>query len=129
MKEEILAHLNDPGQLEKMYRTNKGPFKREFNTLYPGVKGNLLADCWNERLNYDSDEISWGTRIELTFVIIASLVAGIIAKLPAIFSINEDFFYPRNVGFIVFPALMVYFVWKNKLSISKIAFIVTASLI
>lgn len=129
MKEEILAHLNDPGQLEKMYRTNKSPFKREFNSLYPQLKGNSLAEFWNERLNYESEEISWGTRRELFFVMIASLLAGIIAKLPALFTLNEDFFYPRNVGFIIFPALMAYFAWKNKLSAGKIAFIVASTVI
>ena len=128
MKDEILAHLNDPGHLEKMYRTNKGPFKREFRTLYPELKGNTLADFWNERLNYESDEINWGTGRELLFVVIASLVAGIIAKLPAIFSINEEFFYPRNISFVVFPLLTVYFAWRNKLSTGKIAFIVGATL-
>ena len=51
MKDEILTHLNDPRQLEKLYRTNKVPFKREFSTLYPELKGNPLADFWNERLN------------------------------------------------------------------------------
>jgi hypothetical protein len=105
MKDEILANLNAPIQLEKMYRINKVHFKREFNILYPEVKGNILADFWNERLNYESDEINWGTRRELLFVITAALVAGIIAKLPAFFSINEDFFYPRNIGFILFPIL------------------------
>jgi hypothetical protein len=128
MKDEILAHLNDPGHLEKMYRTNKGPFKREFRTLYPELKGNTLADFWNERLNYESDEINWGTGRELLFVIIASLVAGVIAKLPAILSIDEEFFYSRNIGFVVFPLLTVYFAWKNKLSTGKIAFIVGATL-
>ncbi|HKZ67668.1 MAG TPA: hypothetical protein VJ111_14980 [Chitinophagaceae bacterium] len=129
MKEEILAHLNDPRQLEKMYRTNKLPFKREFSTLYPGLKGNTLADCWNERLNYESDEISWDTGRELLFVIIASLVAGVIAKLPAFLPVSEDFFYPRNIGFVIFPALMAYFAWKNKLSTGKIAFIVGVTLV
>ncbi|MFA6087793.1 hypothetical protein [Mucilaginibacter sp.] len=129
MKDEILAHINDPGQLEKIYRTNKGNFKRAFSTLYPELKGNTLADFWNERLKYESDEINWGTSRELLFVIIASLMAGIIAKLPAFFSINEDFFYPRNIGFIVFPLLTAYFAWKNKLSTSKITFIVGATLV
>jgi hypothetical protein len=128
MKDEILTHLNEPRQLEKLYRTNKVPFKREFNTLYPELKGNTLADFWNERLNYESDEINWGTGRELLFVIIASLMAGVIAKLPAFLPIDEDFFYPRNIGFIVFPLLTVYFAWKNKLSTSKIAFIVGATL-
>lgn len=121
MKEELLAYLNNPGQLEKLYRSNKHSFKRTFAALYPELKGNTLADFWNERLNYESDEISWGSRSELIFVIIASVVAGIIAKLPAMLGISEEIFYPRNIGFIVFPALTVYFAWKQYLSTSKIA--------
>src|SRR6187549_3976103 len=124
MKDEIRTHLNDPSQLEKMYRSNKLPFKRAFNTLYPELKGNTVADFWNERLNYESDEINWGTRRELLYVLIAALVAGIIAKLPAIFHISEEFFYPRNVGFTVFPLLTAYFAWKNKLSANIIALII-----
>ena len=128
MKEDILTHLNDTRQLEKMYRTNKVLFKREFTTLYPQLKGNTLADFWNERLNYESDEINWGTRRELLFVIIASLIGGVIAKLPAILQIDEESFYSRNIGFIIFPLLTVYFAWKNKLSAGKIAFVAGATL-
>src|SRR5215210_1358711 len=129
MKDEILTHLNDPRQLEKLYRTNKVPFKREFSTLYPELRGNPLADFWNERLNYESDEINWGTGRQLLFVIIASLVAGFIAKLPAFLSISKDFFYPRNIGFIIFPALMAYFAWKNKLATNKIAVVAGLTLV
>jgi hypothetical protein len=128
MKDEILSYLNEPTQLEKLYRLNKVSFKREFNTLYPELKGNVVADFWNERLNYESDEINWGSKGELLFVLIAALVAGVIAKLPAILSISEDFFYPRNIGFIIFPALTAYFAWKNKLSTRKVAFIIGAAL-
>ena len=119
MKEQIRTNLEQPAELEKLYRSDKAGFKRAFNSLYPEVKDNVLAGYWNERLNFTSDEISWGSRNELIFIIIASLVAGLIAKLPAIFSINEDFFYPRNIGFIVFPVLTIYFAWKNKLTEGK----------
>lgn len=129
MKDEILAHLNSPVQLEKLYRTNKLRFKQEFNAIYPELKGNVLADFWNERLNYESDEINWGTRNELLFVTIASLIAGIIAKLPAILNLDEEFFYTRNVGFIIFPGLSAYFAWKNKLSIAKGVLIIVTILI
>lgn len=128
MKDEIITHLNEPKELEKMYRTNKANFKRAFITLYPELKGNTVADFWNERLNYESDEINWGTGRELLFVIIASLAAGLIAKLPAFFSITEDFFYPRNIGFIVFPLITLYFGWKNKLSAGNFAFIAGVTL-
>jgi hypothetical protein len=129
MKNEILNYLNEPGQLEKMYRTDKVLFKREFSQVYANVKGNSLADFWNERLNYENDDINWGTRRELLFVIIVSLFAGVIAKLPALLAISEDFFYPRNIGFIVFLPLVTYFGWKNKLPINKIAFIVGLTLV
>lgn len=126
MKNEILSHLNDPGQLEKLYRSNKAAFKRAFSNIYPELKGNNLADFWNERLNYESDEISWGSRNELLFVVITSLFAGLLAKLPAIFPISEEYFYPRNIGFIVLPFLAAYFAWKHKLTVNKMAFIAGA---
>jgi hypothetical protein len=123
MRDEIIYNIDKPGQLEKLYRENKIAFTKEFSSLYPQLSGNILADFWHERLSYESKEISWGTAKEFLFVLIAILVAGLVAKLPAIFSINEDFFYPRNIGFIVLPFLTAYFAWKNKLAVNKIAFI------
>jgi len=123
MRDEIIAHQNDPRVLEQMYRINKSAFKREFLSLYPELEGSSLADFWYERLNFEKEDINWGSSGELLFVIIASLFAGVIAKFPAIFSIDEEFFYPRNIGFIVFPLLSVYFAWRNKLSTGKIAVI------
>lgn len=123
MKDQILQHIDDPRELERMYRTNKAPFRRAFGTLYPELRGNTLADFWNERLNYESDEINWGTRRELVLVIGAALVAGFIAKMPALFSISEEFFYPRNIGFIFLPLLTAYFAWKNKLEAKRMILI------
>ncbi len=129
MKEEILSNLDSPGQLEKLYRTDKPAFKRAFKALYPQLKDNTLVSFWHERLNFTSEEISRSTGKELVLVIIASLLAGIIAKLPSLLSINEEFFYTRNIGFIVFPLLTAYFAWKNKLSAGKIAFIAVTTVI
>ncbi len=129
MKEEIRNIMHDPKQLESLYRTNKAQFKREFTTLYPELKGNALAEFWNERLNYETDEISWGSGRELWFIVTGCLIAGSIAKFPAWFNIVEDFFYPRNLGFILFPVLSAYFAWKNKLSTAKIASIIGAMLV
>lgn len=129
MKEEIRTHLNDPGYLERLYRTNKAFFQQEFSSLYPEIKGSALADFWNERLCYESDDLNWGTGRDLLFVVVASLVAGLVAKIPLIFQVSEDFFYPRNIGFIVFPPLLAYFLWKNALPARKLAFIAGTTLI
>ena len=128
MKEEILAFLNDPEQLEKMYRSNKVLFKKEFVLLYPEIIGNPVADTWSERLNYESDAINWGNGKELFIIIAAALLAGLIAKIPAMFALDEEFFYPRNIGFVLFPILAAYFSWKNNLSKGKIALIAGAML-
>ncbi|WP_187263515.1 DUF4153 domain-containing protein [Pontibacter beigongshangensis] len=123
MRDEILTHLNDPGQLEKLYRQNRQSFKSAFNTLYPDLQDSPLAVFWHERLNYLHEEITWGTRKDLYFVVGAVLLAGIIAKIPAIFVIEEDFFYPRNIGFIFFPFLTAFFGWKNALQVRQIIFL------
>jgi hypothetical protein len=62
-------------------------------------------------------------------VIIVSLFAGIISKLPAFLNIDKEFYYTRNIGFILFPALSAYFAWKNKLSPGKIIFISITTLV
>ena len=129
MKNEILSNLDNPGQLERLYRADKPTFKRAFKSLYPDLKDSNLAGFWNERLNFAGEEVLLGSGRDLIFIIIAALFAGLIAKIPAIFSINEDFFYPRNIGFIVFPVLSAYFAWKNKLSTGKIAFIACTTLV
>lgn len=126
MREEILLNQNNPLQLERLYRGDKHGFKAAFNALYPDLPGNPLAEGWYQRLNFSQDELSgstivrgasaWGTPAERTFVVAASLFAALIAKLPEMFSINDDFFYPRNIGFIVAPVLMAYFAWKNAVS-------------
>src|SRR6266487_1629485 len=128
-RSEILTKIDNPKELEKLYQDNKTAFKREFNLLYPELTDNKLADYWNERLNYESSEISWGSKNELIFVIIASLLAGVIAKLPELLNINSESFYQRNIGFIIFPILTTYFIWRKSLSIKKIVFAGVAFLI
>ncbi len=129
MKNEILANLDNPAQLERLYRLDKPAFKREFNALYPQLKNHLLGSFWNERLNFASEEISWASGKEILFVIISSVLAGLIAKIPAFFRIEEEVFYPRNIGFVIFPALTAFFAWKNQLSLPKLAGIAGAMLL
>jgi hypothetical protein len=121
MKLDLLNHLHEPAQLEFLYRKDKSTFKQEFQEIYPQIQDSPIAEFWLQRLNYDSDRISWGSQSEWKFVVIAALLAGVLAKFPAIFSIDEEFFYPRNLGFIAFPFVTAYFAWKNKLRIQSLA--------
>ncbi len=128
MKQEIITHLNNPGYLEKLYRSNKSLFKQEFSALHPEFPNNDVARCWHERLYYKADDNTWGKRYELTLVIVLALVAGCIAKIPDFFHLNEEQFYTRNIGFVIFPVVTVYFGWKNQISVNKIITIVAIML-
>ena len=120
MKNEIINNLDNPKQLEVLYRNNPKDFKRTFNEIYPDYQNSLTAQIWNERLNYSIDEINWGSKSELTFIIILSIIAGIFSELSNIFSIDPDFFYPRNIPLIVFSSLIYYFSWEKELDAKRI---------
>ncbi len=103
-----------------MYRDDQSSFRSAFNNIYPDISGNTAAQVWHERLNFEHEGISWGTSNELLFIIVASCIAGLIAKLPEFLGINEEYFYPRNIGFIFFPLLTIYFAWKQKLPVKNL---------
>lgn len=114
MGKEILEHQNEAGYLEMLYRSNKTQFKKEFLQVYPDLSNNPLAEFWYERFKEVKSDESKVKSEGLLVVVVASIVAAIIAKLPAILGLAEETFYVRNIGFIVFPVLAGYFAWKNK---------------
>jgi hypothetical protein len=45
MRNEILASINEPKQLETLYRGNKAAFKQAFSVVYPEIANNPIAAC------------------------------------------------------------------------------------
>lgn len=135
MRETILDNLNHPKQLEVLYRTDKSAFRKTFNELYQDIKGNAVAEVWHERLNFSperDDSLGKSASKSLLFVIMLSLIATLIAKMPEIFGVNDEFFYPRNISFIVFPVLMVWFARISKpshVTEGMVAFAIAASVL
>ena len=131
MKTEILHNLDNPKQLEKLYREDASSFKKEFNQIYPDQQDKASLAFWNERLNYEAAKPSWGSKTELVIVIVFALLAGLIASIPNITGIDNEKYLFRNISFVVFPLLSAYFIWKQKLAFKQylfplLAFIVAA---
>lgn len=120
MKNLIRENLENAKTLEKLYRQQKDSFTENFRLLYPEIAGNPLAEAWNERLNFEKDDLSFGSAKDLIFILFAALLAGVIAKLPDLIGLKPDYYYPRHLGFIVFPFLTAYFIRKNNLTSSRI---------
>lgn len=131
LKDEILSNIDNPLQLEHLYLNNKTSFKREFNKAYDEIKENRTAQIWNIRLNFKKEQVLWGTGKEQIFVLVAAIVAGLMAQIPEIAGIEPEYFFLRNMGFVVFPILSGYFAWyhrmpfKNLLGVA-LAFIISA---
>ena len=129
MKTDILHNLDNPRQLEKLYREDASSFKKEFNQIYPGQQDKASLAFWNERLNYEAAKPSWGSTTELVIVIVFALLAGLIASIPNITGIDNEKFLFRNISFIVFPLLSAYFIWKQKLAFKQYLFPLLAFII
>jgi len=116
MKEEIIRNLDQPAQLERLYRENRSNFQREFNALYPEISASQTAQIWNQRLNFADDDLLLVNKAQLIFVAISTFIAGLIAKIPDFAGLDPDYFFPRNIGFVVFPMLTIFFLWKQNLT-------------
>jgi hypothetical protein len=119
MENEIKININNPKQLEKLYRDHKGIFQTAFSNVYQQIKDEPAAQTWNERLNYKDESIFWGNKNEIIFIVVATFVGGLIAKIPSFLGLEYDVYLSKNIGFIVFPVLTAYFIWKQQLAITK----------
>lgn len=120
VKEEILQHIDNPKQLEKLYRKNKTGFQRVFNALYPDIQAHTSAQVWNERLNFEQGDLFLGPKKEMLFVLLAALVTGLMARIPEFTGMNADYFFMRNIGLVGSPMLMAYFLWKQKTALRQV---------
>jgi hypothetical protein len=56
---------------------------------------------------------------ELIVLILLVFISGALAKVPFLFNIDPELFYPRNIGTIVFPTLITYLSLQYKFSLYK----------
>lgn len=113
LQQDIIDHSADPIRLEQMYQSDRAAFRHAFDAVYGRMAGQPMASFWHARLHHRSAEpvkVETGSWLQ---VLAFALVAAFIAKIPAIFGVDEEFFYTRFTGFIVFPVLAGYFIWRN----------------
>ena len=129
MKDQILSKLESASELEKLYQKNKSEFKASFNSVYAEIQGKGNADFWHARLNFESEPVLWGKASDWKFILCSAVLAWFLAKIPAFFGLDEEFFYPRNLVFLVFPFVGAYFVRSKNLSIKDLGLPIGIALI
>ena len=123
LRERILELLNQPMELENLYRNQPTAFREAFLSLGPEIGDNPIAQVWLARFSPDSgkpvtEQLRWGGRGDLVFVVLAGLASGFLVLLPEYFpglfqKDQEADFLARNVALFVLPFLMVWF-WRKR---------------
>lgn len=125
METKIKENIDNPEQLEKLYRTDKKGFQKAFNEIYQEIADFKMADFWKARLNFDfqSDSKIKVRKTDILFLIVTCLITGFLVKLPQIFDIklNDYFYYEKNVGLVILLGLSAYsFLTKIKINTKQL---------
>jgi hypothetical protein len=107
--------------LEKLYRSNPVNFTQAFQEVYPQIKSDLTAQIWHERLRITHDEMTTVPVKDWVFVGVTALFVAFFMQLPDLLAISHDFYFPRNIAFIVMPGLAGFFAYKQVLSWKDLA--------
>jgi hypothetical protein len=119
MKEEILRHFQDASVLENLYRKDKSSFRKAFLEISREMPAGSAKDFWLARLERKQESIAWGSRQDWFLVFLAGLIGGLFLKIPQMFSLDENNFYPRNLSFAILPFPAIFFAIKSKLPIQN----------
>lgn len=115
MNRTIQEYLNQPNELEKLYRKDSEQFKARFNELYPSVEHTDIVKVWYERLNYKEDMLSEFNHKDFIGAILIALLSGLSSRLVFYF-IQEELINPINSIFTIMGFISIYFIVKNQLS-------------
>lgn len=127
MTNRIKNALNQPEALEALYRSQPDQFRRAFEEVYQEHPNDTLLTYWHHRLHYGQKNNTVQTK-GLWILLLGIAVAGILAKLPAWIQVDYNHFMPRNIGFILFPGLIAWFVHQNQYNWTKTG-LLTAALV
>jgi hypothetical protein len=121
MIEKIKQNINNPAELERLYRTDRKSFESDFEKISSAESDNsALVNFWRIRLDFEkvSGRMKKSSFSDISILVSICLFLGILIKIPALFNINlTDFiFYEKNAGIIVFAGLTIYTICVNRIS-------------
>jgi hypothetical protein len=107
--DDLLDHLQDPEHLEKRYRADPKGFAKWLTGALAQHPDSETLRVWNARLNVTPPSSQKRRRQGLMGVVLLSLTAGLLVKLPAFAAIDPSWYYQRFAPLIVISALCIYF--------------------
>jgi hypothetical protein len=100
----------DAVELETAWRENADAFTEWFDAIWLERPDSPLLQAWQARLYYNEsrpqDDKSRNLLLPTIFI---SVIAWAIAKLPAYIDLDEQWFYPRFIPWLVIGAMVMWF--------------------
>jgi hypothetical protein len=114
--ELIQQNISNSKELEKLYQSQPQQFKSTFLSNLNELPNAPLIEFWKERLSFTIEKKAVFAKDILIVLLSLIGISGIIAKLPVWLDLAPEFYFQRNIGFILFPAVTAFFLFKNKSS-------------
>ena len=118
LENTIKENLDNPIELERLYRSDKKAFERTFQKIFPEIEGNALAGYWKIRLAEDieKDLFSGIMRYDIFAVVVSCFIAAFLIKTPTWFGFDSEtsHFLQRNALWIAFMGLSLHTILTNK---------------
>jgi hypothetical protein len=112
MKNTIKDSLENPEQLEKLYRSDSKGFQKAFYEIYPEIADAKIREFWKTRLDHENMRENGVSdrKSDIPYLILICIISGLLIKIPAIFSLDSEriFFYQKNAGTIVLFGLSMF---------------------
>lgn len=112
MKNKIKDNINNPEQLEKLYRADNKDFEKAFFEIYPEIEKFEPSAFWKTRLEFDNiktDSVRI-SKADILILILTCAITGFLIEIPQFFDtgLKDSFFYEKNAGLIVLSGLSLY---------------------
>ena len=120
---EIVQKLDNHTALEALYQENPQSFKTMLDDALVLQPHSETLKTWQARLERNTKQKHSRPNNKLLLVVVTALLAGVFAKFPAIFSLADDWFYPRFIPIIVMAPIILYFVdFKANILVNRLLF-------
>ncbi len=126
----IKENINNPEELERLYRTNEKEFIDAFGKVFSENQDSIVLKVWNARLNYslyrEKTEKSFKKISDLSIILMLSFLGGLFLEIPNFLkylNIYREIFYIKNMPIIILFLLSIFYIVKNTLDKRKILII------
>ncbi|MGX5385463.1 DUF4153 domain-containing protein [Bacillus thuringiensis] len=111
----IVKNMDNPHELEKMYRKDPKAFKKAFSQAWDQKPDSQVLGAWYERLHFKEKVNKEKTSLfqkGFLFMGLLAILAGISTRIIFHF-VEQEAIAPINLAFGVIPFIAAYFVYNN----------------